>query len=250
MIDYFSAHDAEWELRVQLRTDAAAMPIENAAVVWPERDSPYVAVARVTVPRQPAWSEARAVQVDDALAFSPWNCLAAHEPLGSINRARRDTYVQSAQFRARANSCPIQHPAGKIGLSDEPARAYGTTRGREGRRPGTPDALPDGRGQPLSALGRQVAIGAGGVAVLGVVVSVALLTRAVVRRRADARLVRRVRGRGVSRWFGGWGRRADAVVPTRAREKAWLADQEDEAMDAARGLLALGARMFEAVRGR
>ncbi len=248
VIDYFREHDAEWELRVQLRTDEATMPLENAAVAWPELKSPYVAVARVIVPRQPAWNEARARQVDDALAFSPWNCLAAHEPLGSINRARHDTYAQSADFRARTNGCPIHQPARKLELSDEPPRVFGTTRGREGRRPGTPDARPDGRGQPLSPLGRQMAVGASGLAVLGVVVGAALLTRAAVRRRRTARSLPRQARRGfASRWLGSWGRRAESL-PTAAQGKNWLADREESAMDAARGLMALGAQVFEAVR--
>ena len=247
VIEYFQQHDAEWELRVQLRTDDATMPLENAAVVWPEAKSPYVTVARVSVPRQPAWSEARAGQVDDALAFSPWNCLAAHEPLGSINRARRDTYVQSAAFRARANGCPISHPAGRVTLSDEPAQAYGATPGREGRRPGTPDARPGGRGQPLSPFARQLAAGAGSVAVLGVVISAALLTRASMRKRRTASVADAPRrARAVPPRPGRLGRGAKAALP-RHDEKSRLV-RKDEALDAARGLVALGARLFEAAR--
>jgi hypothetical protein len=35
----------------------------------------------------------------DRLAFSPWNCLRAHEPLGSINAIRRLAYRESAEAR-------------------------------------------------------------------------------------------------------------------------------------------------------
>ena len=46
MQDHFAIMGGEWELRVQLCTDLDAMPVENAAKVWPEDQSPYVAVAR------------------------------------------------------------------------------------------------------------------------------------------------------------------------------------------------------------
>ena len=142
VIDFFRTNGAEWELRVQLRTDEAAMPIEDASAEWPEDQSPYLPVARVTVPPQPAWSEARARQVDDGLAFSPWHGLEAHRPLGSVNRARLDAYVEGARFRAERNRCPIHEPRARFHLAGDPAQVYGTAPGREGKRPGTPDARP------------------------------------------------------------------------------------------------------------
>lgn len=133
-IAFFEQSGAEWELRVQLRTNARTMPIEDASAEWPEGESPYLPVARITVPPQPAWSEARARQVDDGLAFSPWHGLLAHQPLGSVNRARRGSYAEGAQFRAAHNSCPIREPRGRLRLSGDPAQAYVGASGREGDR--------------------------------------------------------------------------------------------------------------------
>ncbi len=110
VVDFFRNHGGAWELRVQLCTDLEAMPVENASVVWPEDQSPYVTVARITVPPQEAWSPARSAAIDDGLAFSPWHCLAAHRPLGSVMRARRAAYEMSAQFRAKNNAHPIREP--------------------------------------------------------------------------------------------------------------------------------------------
>ena len=101
---------AEWELRVQLCTDLATMPVEDASKRWDEQESPYLPVARITVPAQPAWSPARSALVDDQLSFSPWHGLAAHRPLGQINRARRSAYAMSARFRGDFNGCPIHEP--------------------------------------------------------------------------------------------------------------------------------------------
>ena len=102
--------DGVWELRVQLLRDKDSMPIEDATVVWHEELSPFVAVARLTVPAQTGWSEAKAARVDDCMHFSPWNGLEAHRPMGRINRIRRDSYDLSARFRARVNQCPMHEP--------------------------------------------------------------------------------------------------------------------------------------------
>ena len=107
---HFAVHGGEWELRVQLCNDIEAMPIEDATVVWPEEASPFVPVARISVPPQPGWSDARSAEMDDGLAFSPWHGLAAHRPLGSVNRVRRAAYAGSAGARSTRGRCPVHEP--------------------------------------------------------------------------------------------------------------------------------------------
>lgn len=107
-----------WELRVQLCTDLEMMPIENPTIVWDEGESPFRSVATLTVEPQPAWERGVSEKTEDALSFSPWHGLAAHEPLGGINRARRSPYKYSADYRGRVNGCPIHEPAA---LADLPA---------------------------------------------------------------------------------------------------------------------------------
>ena len=107
---YFASQDAEWEFRVQLCTDLDAMPVEDPSVPWPEEASPFVTVARLRVPAQPSWDEARSRAVDLGMSFSPWHGLAAHRPLGSINRARRPAYEMSSEFRAAHSGCPMHEP--------------------------------------------------------------------------------------------------------------------------------------------
>jgi hypothetical protein len=99
IIDYFAGQDGEWELKVQLNTDLASMPIEDSTVEWPQEESPYITVGRLSVPAQNAWSSTSIAMVDDGMSFNPWNGLAAHRPLGSINRARKPTYAKSLSFR-------------------------------------------------------------------------------------------------------------------------------------------------------
>lgn len=114
-----------WELRVQLNTDLEKMPIEDASVVWDEKASPFHTVATLTVPPQTAWEHPVSEATEDALSFSPWHGLAAHQPLGGVNRARKDPYKFSADYRGRFNGCPIHEPRALAELG-EVARPSGT----------------------------------------------------------------------------------------------------------------------------
>jgi len=110
VVAFFGAQGGEWELRIQLCTDLARMPIEDASVAWPEDASPYVTVARLRVAPQPAYSAARARLIDEGMQFNPWHALAAHRPIGSVMRIRRDVYAMSKRFRAERNGVAIAEP--------------------------------------------------------------------------------------------------------------------------------------------
>lgn len=101
---------AVWELRVQLCRDLDRMPIEDASIAWPEEISPWLTVAHLVVSAQQGWDPERSTAREDALAFAPWHALAAHRPLGSLNRARRVVMAASRDFRAGFNRCPIHEP--------------------------------------------------------------------------------------------------------------------------------------------
>jgi hypothetical protein len=100
-----------WELRVQLNTDLEKMPVEDASVEWDEDASPYRTVATLTVAPQLSLGTDVAHVVDEQTFFSPWHGLAAHRPLGSVNRSRRQAYEMSAEFRAKFNGCPMHDTA-------------------------------------------------------------------------------------------------------------------------------------------
>ena len=99
--------DSVWEVRAQLCTDLNTMPVEDSSVVWDEKQSPYVAVARITVPAQLGWEQGLSEHQEKAIAYSPWHGLAAHQPIGGVNRARKPTYEKSVQFRGQHNGCPV-----------------------------------------------------------------------------------------------------------------------------------------------
>jgi len=112
---HFGALPGVWELRVQLATDLDRMPVEDAATQWPEDESPYLPVARITAAPQETWSDELWAEIETGSAFSPWTGLAAHRPLGSIMRARRIAYTAARELRGQANGVDIAEPRGGDG---------------------------------------------------------------------------------------------------------------------------------------
>jgi hypothetical protein len=103
--------DVAFDLLVQVQTDPHLMPIENAAVRWPERLSPFVPVASVHIPRQRIDTPAHTA-LAKVLSLNPWHCLPEHRPLGNQNRARRTMYRQLSQLRQDRNRTPHVEPSG------------------------------------------------------------------------------------------------------------------------------------------
>jgi catalase len=90
------------QLAVQLQDATKAMPIEDATVLWKESDSPFIPVANVTILKQTFDTPAQQ-QFCENLAFSPWNALVAHRPIGALNRARKFVYEASSNYRHKLN---------------------------------------------------------------------------------------------------------------------------------------------------
>ena len=102
-VDYFAEHDAVFDLRAQLWTDAETQPIEDTSINWPVADSPYQTVATLRLPRQAAYGASRVRYFDEVMTFRPAHGLAAHRPLGGVMRARMQVYRALSAFRHREN---------------------------------------------------------------------------------------------------------------------------------------------------
>ena len=100
---YFAEHEAVFELRAQLWTDATTQPIEDSAVDWPTDQSPYVTVATIRVPRQASYGAERVRFFDEVTTFRPAHSLATHRPLGSVMRARLQVYQALSDLRHSEN---------------------------------------------------------------------------------------------------------------------------------------------------
>ena len=101
----------ELDVRVQLQTDPHLMPIENAAVLWPERLSPRVSVATLRIPQQKFDSPAQ-IAFARRLSYNPWHCIAEHRPLGNQSRARRRMYYELSKYRHDMSGVPHYEPTG------------------------------------------------------------------------------------------------------------------------------------------
>ena len=96
------ADTVQFDFMVQVRSGGDDMGIEDASSGWDEATHPFVRVARITIaaPQDDVDSDERKAECE-ALAFSPWHSLAAHQPIGSINRLRLAVYEAAAEHRLK-----------------------------------------------------------------------------------------------------------------------------------------------------
>lgn len=101
--------DAVFEFSVQFQQDPYRDPIEDPGITWNEVLSPFHKVAVLTIPSQSFESPER-IEFGDNLSFNPWRCLAEHQPLGGISRARKQVYQALTIFRHEKNQAPRVEP--------------------------------------------------------------------------------------------------------------------------------------------
>jgi hypothetical protein len=103
------AREVVYDFLVQRQTDPAAMPIEDPVIRWDETASPFVKVAMIVIPRQ-TFDGPEQMTAAEHLSYTPWRCLAEHEPLGGIQRVRRVVYREISTMRHAANGVPRREP--------------------------------------------------------------------------------------------------------------------------------------------
>ncbi len=111
MIASLAEGDVEFDIRLQLQTDPHLMPIENNAVLWPEKLSPRVSVATLRLPRQKFDFRAQ-MEFAKKLSYNPWHTIAEHRPLGNQSRARHRMYYELSKLRHTMNAVPHFEPTG------------------------------------------------------------------------------------------------------------------------------------------
>jgi hypothetical protein len=98
---------AVFDFQVQLRPDGlspmdADYPIESANDEWKAKgdgSAAYQNVATIAIHQQDFDTPLQNTECEH-LVFTPWHGLAAHQPLGGINRLRRQVYIGSSTHRA------------------------------------------------------------------------------------------------------------------------------------------------------
>ena len=100
-----AAGPVAFAFEAQIRPAASLDPatdIENAHQGWDEKEHTIHRLAELTIPPQAIDTE-EATEACERLVFKPWIGLAAHRPLGGINRLRRPVYNASSDARGQAN---------------------------------------------------------------------------------------------------------------------------------------------------
>jgi len=130
-----SSGDGCFDLLVQFQVPGKNMPVEDTTVLWSEKDSPFVPVARVHIPRQDFDTDEQNAFCEN-LSFTPWHALPAHEPAGVMNRVRKALYQEISRYRHAMNRAPRAEPHGWC-LDLTGATCPGA---EEGTSPTSPDA--------------------------------------------------------------------------------------------------------------
>lgn len=119
-----------FDFAIQFQTDPRTMPIENAAVAWSTRESPFISVARLELPVQRFDGPAQ-----DAFArritINPWHTIAEHRPLGNQNRARRTIYFATSRTRQAINGETHVEPTGQERFDSNPRPRQAPSRLKE-----------------------------------------------------------------------------------------------------------------------
>ncbi|MCM1984799.1 catalase family protein [Lyngbya confervoides] len=106
MIKTLSQRAAGFDFFLQVQTNPLTMPVEDSTILW---RSPPIKVATVDIPPQTFDSPAQ-MSFCENLSFTPWHALLEQRPLGSMNRARRQVYQQTAEVRHQLNQAPLEEP--------------------------------------------------------------------------------------------------------------------------------------------
>ncbi len=107
MTTALSAEPACFDFMVQLQVPG--MPIDDATVLWEEKASPFIPVAKILIKPQ-SFSSPEQMTSCENLSYTPWHSVPEHEPLGPVNAARLAVYEAISGLRHELNSAPRAEP--------------------------------------------------------------------------------------------------------------------------------------------
>lgn len=107
--DHFiqNRRSATFRLAAQAYVDEATTPIEDATSVWP---TPFEEIATLTLPPQDFTSPEQ-YAFGEHLSYTPWHCMPDHQPLGGIQRCRKNLYEASQKLRHELNGVERHEPS-------------------------------------------------------------------------------------------------------------------------------------------
>jgi len=110
LTSYLATQSARFEFLVQRQRDARRQPVEDPTIEWLESEAPFERIATIEIPAQRFDSPAQ-MALAEHLSFTPWHTLAAHEPLGGVNRVRKAVYQAISAHRHARNGVPRREPS-------------------------------------------------------------------------------------------------------------------------------------------
>ena len=121
MVKYLSEDikDVTFDFLVQFYVNDDKTPIEDPMQEWKEEDPPFIKMATVRIPAQKFDFEERK-RLDEGLSFNPWHTLPEHQPLGSINLARKKVYQKIAKSRRESIQHRLKEPQPYSEIMDDP----------------------------------------------------------------------------------------------------------------------------------
>ncbi len=93
--------------QLQIQKQKGDMPLDKATVEWSEAISQPVTVAMINIAPQDIRANAA---VCEQMSFNAWHALPAHEPVGSVNEARKHVYKRLADIRRARTQVPVSEP--------------------------------------------------------------------------------------------------------------------------------------------
>lgn len=109
MVQSLAQEDYQFDFLVQRFVDETKTPMDNLMQEWTEADSPSIKVATLRIPKQRFDFEARRL-LDAGMFFTPWHAIAAHEPIGDLNLARKKVYSEVARQRRENLAKHLREP--------------------------------------------------------------------------------------------------------------------------------------------
>lgn len=100
---------AVFDFAVQVQRDEASMPLDDPLKIWSLELSPPRRLATLRILKQEFNTEA-INSYGENLSFNPWHSLAEHQPLGTLNLARKTIYETLSAYRHKANQSAPREP--------------------------------------------------------------------------------------------------------------------------------------------
>lgn len=101
MQERLNTTEACFDFRIQVRPNDS-FQVEDVITEWDQDVAPFVKAAKITIPEQTFNTPAQNAACE-AMTYNPWHAIAAHKPLGTINRMRRVVYQAISELRYEMN---------------------------------------------------------------------------------------------------------------------------------------------------